>query len=119
MNIKQGQRYVRPDGSHVRVDSVGKGQVYFVSWKPEQEQGCAIRMLITDFKIALRNERMEPAACVECPCCGWLAAEGLCEDGQPLLCGCAGQISLCAETEPWANIGDEECPPGAKCREDT
>lgn len=56
--IKAGHRYTRPDGSHVRVDSVGKGQVYFVSWKPGQEQGCPMRMLITDFEIAIRNERM-------------------------------------------------------------
>lgn len=58
--IKAGQRYSRTDGSHVRVDSVGKGQVYFVSWKPGQEQGCPIRMLITDFEIAIRNEKMTP-----------------------------------------------------------
>ncbi len=56
--IKAGQRYMRPDGSRVRIDRVANGQVYFVSWKPEQDQGCPIRMLITDFKIAVRNERM-------------------------------------------------------------
>lgn len=72
---REGQRYTRPDGSRVRVDRVANGQVYFVSWKPGQEQGCPIRMLVTDFKIAIRNERMELTAeqdtgiRLRCPSC--------------------------------------------------
>jgi hypothetical protein len=52
---------------------------------------------------------------IECPCCGWVAAEGVCQDGQHLLCGCNGFVSLCSETEPYIVIMDEDCPPTAKC----
>ena len=58
-SIEAGHRYTRPDGSRVRVDSVEKGEVHFVSWKPGQDVGCSIRMLIADFKIAIRIERMK------------------------------------------------------------
>ena len=50
---------------------------------------------------------------LECPCCGDDGAEsdahGLFYDGQPLICGCPGMVSLDAETEPWINSGDEQC----------
>ena len=56
----EDQRYTRPDGSALRVDRVANGQVYFVSWRPGQDQGCPGRMLITDFKAAVGSERMKP-----------------------------------------------------------
>ena len=54
---------------------------------------------------------------IECDCCGGVAArEELFEDGQPLLCGCRGQISFCSETDPYCSIdSEEECPPTAGC----
>ena len=54
---------------------------------------------------------------LECECCGWTAAEGLCEDGDDLLCGCAGHISLDSETGPCVSLDGEDCPPHAQCRE--
>jgi hypothetical protein len=52
---------------------------------------------------------------IECPCCGGVAASGMCQDGQALACKCGGLISLDTETEPWANVF-EECPPEALCQ---
>ncbi len=51
-----------------------------------------------------------------CPCCGWVACEGEVFDGADLLCGCAGQVSVDAESA-YVVIDDEEpCPPNAKCQ---
>jgi hypothetical protein len=65
---------------------------------------------------------MSEIAYLECPCCGddgaVSDADGLFYDGQPLICGCAGSISV-DEEDAWINNGDEECPEGAKCREVT
>jgi len=50
---------------------------------------------------------------IECPCCGAIGAisdkDGLFSDGQPLVCGCKGMVSLDAETEPDINIDDCDC----------
>ena len=54
---------------------------------------------------------------LECPCCGWVAAEGMCWDGQELLCGCEGTVYLDSETEPYISMGEDECSPPAKCKE--
>lgn len=55
---------------------------------------------------------------LECPCCGDDGAEsdrdGVFEDGQLLICGCAGWVSLDTESEPWINNGDDG-PPCATC----
>ena len=62
---------------------------------------------------------------LECPCCGDIGAEsdrdGLFTDGQPLLCGCSGWVSVSADgdEEPWINNGDERCSASAKCQEGT
>jgi hypothetical protein len=57
---------------------------------------------------------------LECPCCGddgaLSDAEGYFADGQPLICGCAGSVSV-DEDGCWINISDDPCPPGAKCHE--
>ena len=51
---------------------------------------------------------------LECPCCGDDGAvsdrDGLFADGQSLICGCPGWVSVDSETEPWIHTGDEPCP---------
>ena len=58
---------------------------------------------------------------LECPCCGDDGAianqEGGCADGQPLICGCSGWVSVDEDGDAWINNGDVPCPSGAKCRE--
>ena len=58
---------------------------------------------------------------LECPCCGDVGAiadaAGCYVDGQLLVCGCVGWVSVDRETEPWINNGDGLCPSTAKCRE--
>lgn len=55
---------------------------------------------------------------LECPCCGDDGAEsdgeGCFYDGQALICGCPGLVSVDADDsdDPWINSGDEPC---AKC----
>lgn len=57
---------------------------------------------------------------LECPCCGDNGAasdgEGCFYDGQALICGCPGWVSVDADgsDDPWINNGDAEC---AKCAE--
>ncbi len=57
---------------------------------------------------------------LECPCCGCDGAksdaDGYFTDGQPLLCGCSGWVSV-SEDDVFINNGDEACPPMARCRE--
>jgi len=59
---------------------------------------------------------------LECPCCGDDGAvsdrEGWFHDGQALLCGCSGWVSLDEDGDAWINNGDEPCPLDAKCRRD-
>lgn len=49
---------------------------------------------------------------IECPQCGDVGAVadsgGFFYDGQALVCGCHGQVSMCAETEPDIVIFNEE-----------
>ncbi len=58
---------------------------------------------------------------LECPCCGGDGAvsdgDGLFSDGQTLVCGCPGWVSVDADgdEEPWINNGDARC---AKCQEE-
>jgi hypothetical protein len=60
----------------------------------------------------------DAATYLECPCCGDDGAksdsEGNFCDGQSLICGCPGLVSVDGdgEEEPWINNGDEAC---AKC----
>lgn len=44
---------------------------------------------------------------LECPGCGDVAARGIVHDGQKLLCGCDGWISLDAESPPHVCMGDD------------
>ena len=49
---------------------------------------------------------------LECPCCGDEGAEsldGLFLDGQPLICGCPGQVSIDEDDGAWINNGDAPC----------
>lgn len=53
---------------------------------------------------------------LECPCCGGNGAasdgEGCFYDGQKLICGCPGWVSVDSdgdEDDPWINNGDEPC----------
>ncbi len=51
---------------------------------------------------------------LECPCCGDDGAEpdtdGLFHDGQLLICGCVGSVSVDEDGDVWINNGDEPCP---------
>jgi hypothetical protein len=51
---------------------------------------------------------------LECPCCGddgaVSDASGYFTDGQPLMCGCPGMVSVDSESDPFINNGDEPCP---------
>ena len=51
---------------------------------------------------------------LECPCCGDDGAVsdelGDFYDGQQLICGCAGWVSIDEDDGPWINNGDEQCP---------
>lgn len=51
---------------------------------------------------------------LECPCCGDVGAvpdeDGCYHDGQELVCGCPGQVSMCSETPPFVDSGSEWCP---------
>lgn len=50
---------------------------------------------------------------IECPCCGDDGAvsdsAGLFFDGQPLICGCRGWVSVDEDGAAWINNGDEPC----------
>jgi hypothetical protein len=51
---------------------------------------------------------------IECPCCGEEGAEtdsnGEYFDGQLLICGCPGIVSVSEDDEePWINNGDTPC----------
>jgi len=50
---------------------------------------------------------------LECPCCGDDGAEanwaGEFVDGQALICGCPGWVSVSEDEEPWINNGDTRC----------
>lgn len=54
---------------------------------------------------------------LECPCCGDTGAvadrDGCFEDGQSLICGCPGQVSVDSEEPAWINNGDDPCQ---KCK---
>ena len=50
---------------------------------------------------------------LECPCCGDDGAEspyGLFYDGQELICGCPGWVSVDEDGDVWINNGDDVCP---------
>ena len=57
---------------------------------------------------------MRPLDYLECPCCGDDGAvsdsAGLFRDGQALICGCPGWVSVGEDDYPWINSGDEPCP---------
>lgn len=49
---------------------------------------------------------------LECPCCGDDGAEsieGEFTDGQALICGCPGWVSIEPDGEAWINNGDAVC----------
>ncbi len=50
---------------------------------------------------------------LECPCCGddgaISDAEGCFVDGQPLVCGCPGWVSVDEDLDAWINNGDAPC----------
>lgn len=49
---------------------------------------------------------------LECPCCGEEGAEskdGQFHDGQALVCGCPGLVSVDDDGDVWINNGDELC----------
>jgi hypothetical protein len=56
---------------------------------------------------------------LECPCCGddgaVSDAQGWFSDGQPLICGCPGWVSV-DEDEAWINACNEPC---AKCERES
>jgi hypothetical protein len=59
---------------------------------------------------------MTPAEIVdtlECPCCGddgaYADSDGMFTDGQPLVCGCTGNVTCDMENESDINAYDCEC----------
>lgn len=50
---------------------------------------------------------------LECPCCGDDGAvsdiEGWFIDGQQLICGCSGWVSVDEDGHCWINNGDDDC----------
>lgn len=50
---------------------------------------------------------------LECGCCGdvgaWADDDGLFGDGDPLVCGCPGQVSIDPDAGPWINNFHEPC----------
>jgi hypothetical protein len=54
-------------------------------------------------------------AYLECPCCGDDGAESYSDegwfyDGQALICGCVGWVTVEENGEAWINNGDDPCP---------
>lgn len=62
----------------------------------------------------------EHATTLECPCCGddgaVADANGEFHDGQRLVCGCNGLVSVDAD-DVYISIGIDPCPDGALCHE--
>lgn len=46
---------------------------------------------------------------LECPCCGDIAAVGLMGDGDDLLCGCVGSVSVDGEAAPYVMADECRC----------
>ena len=61
---------------------------------------------------------------LECPCCGGEGAypdkDGLYHDGQSVVCGCPGMVSIDEDDGPWINIDAdrpcERCNPPSRRR---
>ena len=55
-----------------------------------------------------------PKCYLECPCCGGDGAEsdddGNFYDGQSLICGCPGLVSVDEDEAAWINNFDSPCP---------
>jgi len=53
---------------------------------------------------------------LECPCCGAEGAvsdaDGLFHDGQLLICGCSGLVSVEEDGDVWINVYDCDCEYG-------
>jgi len=67
----------------------------------------------------LAEQLDEHGACdsdLECPCCGDVGAvpdaAGYYTDGQCLVCGCPGWVSIDLDNTAWINSGDEPCKVG-------
>jgi hypothetical protein len=67
--------------------------------------------------------RVERVRYLECPCCGEEGAEadkdGMFTDGQPLICGCDGNVTCDNENEPEINAYDCVCRRGIDARRET
>jgi hypothetical protein len=67
----------------------------------------------------MSTQDAETARYMECPCCGCEGAEadehGEFYDGQPLICGCNGHVSVDPDGMH-ISIGDDPCPAGASCQ---
>lgn len=61
---------------------------------------------------------MDETEYLECPCCGDEGAlpdeDGYYYDGQILVCGCSGAISV-TEDDVYISLWDTECSPTARC----
>jgi hypothetical protein len=64
----------------------------------------------------MSSEQRTARETLECPCCGddgaVADADGLFHDGQALICGCNGLVSVDEDDGPWINNLDEPCPKG-------
>ena len=54
-----GTVYHRADGASVRVDHVSEDQVYYVAWRPGDENGAPLRKTHAAFLESLEFEGME------------------------------------------------------------
>jgi hypothetical protein len=57
---------------------------------------------------------------IDCPCCGCLGAcsdeHGFFQDGQGLLCGCAGSVHCDSENPADISLNGDECSETARCK---
>lgn len=77
-------------------------------WQPTLEY---IGQRFVDEHVRKRVEMSETT--LECPCCGddgAVSKDGLFHDGQSLVCGCVGWVSVDENGDVWINNGDDQCP---------
>ena len=52
--IERGQWYHNTKGAELLIESVEKGQVYYIAWpNPRNDEGVRLRMSIEEFRVAL------------------------------------------------------------------
>ena len=57
---KAGQWLKRDDDAMIRIDRVANGQVYYVSWLPDQRIGTPQRTTFDNFEDGVAKDGLEP-----------------------------------------------------------